>query len=341
MTKTSSNRLNSSSKRALQVIIPLGLALGLFWYLYKDLSLDQLTEALGETSFFWVFLSVVISLLGYYIRAWRWQVLINAGRKNKVNLSPVFWSLMVGYLVNLILPRAGELARCAALNRVKPISMGNLLGTVVLERTVDMLFMLLTVFLALLVENHIFVTLLNELGILGGIWNLVDKFWPFILIGIALLFIIGYLVFKGLGRSQFVQKARHFVMQFMTGFKSLAVIEKVWGFWLASVSIWIIYYLMMYWLALAMPVTQSLSPSAVLMVMVMGSIGMVVPVQGGIGTFHALVAFILLYYGVAEAQGKIFAIVVHGSQVLTIILVGLLSVWAIWYLVKKLKPEPK
>jgi glycosyltransferase 2 family protein len=161
------------------------------------------------------------------------------------------------------------------------------------------------------------------------------------LLGLSLLFIIGLLVHRGLGEGQIVQKARQFVIQFMTGFKSLAVIERVWGFWLASVSIWIIYYLMMYWLAIAMPFTQSLSPSAVLMVMVMGSIGMVVPVQGGIGTFHALVAFILLYYGVTEEQGKIFAVVVHGSQVLTIMVVGALSLWAIWHLSKKPKPESK
>mgnify|MGYP006196890455 CR=1 FL=1 len=78
-------------------------------------------------------------------------------------------------------------------------------------------------------------------------------------------------------------------------------------------------------MAKAIPATASLSPSAVLMVMVMGSIGMVAPVQGGIGTFHALVAYILIQFGVSETDGKIFAAIIHGTQVILVMLVGLIS----------------
>jgi hypothetical protein len=82
---------------------------------------------------------------------------------------------------------------------------------------------------------------------------------------------------------------------------------------------------MMLFVAWAIPSTATLSLSAILMVMVMGSIGMVAPVQGGIGTFHALVAFILMRYGLTDEGGKIFAVIVHGSQVLTVIVTGLVS----------------
>ncbi|WP_114747850.1 lysylphosphatidylglycerol synthase transmembrane domain-containing protein [Pleomorphovibrio marinus] len=329
------------SKTILQVIVPLALALGLFWYLYKDLSISQLYDALRKTSFLWVALSIAVSILGYYIRAWRWKLLINTEEEGKVSILPVFWGLMFGYLVNLLLPRAGELARCGAVNRISKVPVGKLLGTVVLERTVDMLFMLLAVLLALYLEKGTFFSILAKLGALESLSEKVVNFMPFFFIIVLLLFVIGFLLSRLLAQSQIVNKARQFVTQFVAGLKSVGLISNVWGFWVASVSIWIIYYLMMYWLALAMPVTEMLTPTAVLMVMVMGSIGMVAPVQGGIGTFHALVAFILVFYGLDEEEGKIFAVVVHGSQVLTILVFGIVSVLALWKLDKspKLKRE--
>ena len=82
---------------------------------------------------------------------------------------------------------------------------------------------------------------------------------------------------------------------------------------------------MMYWMALSIPSTNSLSATSVLMVLVMGSIGMIAPVQGGIGTFHAMVAFILLYYGISEEQGKVFAMLVHTSQIMIVLILGGIS----------------
>src|SRR5690606_17644340 len=98
------------------------------------------------------------------------------------------------------------------------------------------------------------------------------------------------------------------------------------------------YFIMMYWVAIAMPSTDSLSASSVLMVMVMGSIGMIAPVQGGIGTFHALVAYILLFYGLEEEEGKIFAVIIHSTQMLTVILLGIISL--IVFLKIQTKEEP-
>jgi len=102
--------------------------------------------------------------------------------------------------------------------------------------------------------------------------------------------------------------------------------------------IWMIYFIMMYWVTKALPSTDSLTASSVLMVMVMGSIGMIAPVQGGIGTFHALVAYILLFYGLEEEEGKIFAVIIHGTQMLTVIVLGILSI--IVFLKIQTKEEP-
>jgi hypothetical protein len=81
----------------------------------------------------------------------------------------------------------------------------------------------------------------------------------------------------------------------------------------------------MYSVSLGIQTTANLSAGQVLLVMVMGSIGMVAPVQGGIGTFHALVAYILIQFGISETDGKIFAAIIHGTQVLLVMLTGFIS----------------
>jgi hypothetical protein len=95
----------------------------------------------------------------------------------------------------------------------------------------------------------------------------------------------------------------------------------------------------MYTISFGIPSTASLSTGEVLLVMVMGSIGMIAPVRGGIGTFHALVAFILIQLGISEIDGKIFAVIIHGTQVMVVLIAGLVS----WLIMMKLpswtKPE--
>lgn len=321
------------------MVISLFVAIAIFWYLYKDIKPESLTEALRQASVFWILLSIVISIWGYWLRAWRWKLLIEAEDAPPVNTVRVFWALMTGYLVNLLIPRAGEVARCGVLKRTDNLQMGKLLGTVILERTVDLLFLIGIIFLVFLTENSIFLDLLGDLVSLETLQHAVRGYLP-LLLGIMLG--IGILAYWGFSRYRergFVKKARHFFQDFLKGLNSVGYLKNQWGFWSSSAMIWFIYFIMMYWVAQAMPTTDSLTASSVLMVMVMGSIGMIAPVQGGIGTFHALVAYILLFYGLGEEEGKIFAAIIHGTQMLTVIVLGIVSLLV--FLKIQSKEEPK
>ncbi|RZS95053.1 lysylphosphatidylglycerol synthase transmembrane domain-containing protein [Cecembia calidifontis] len=312
-------------KQWIQVVLSLVVAVWIFWFLYKDISLNSLKAALRETSFLWIGLSVIVSLLGYWIRAWRWGLLIEAGEKIKISTWSAFVALMIGYLANLLVPRAGEVARCGILAKTENQQMGKLLGTVILERTIDLLFMMVTIFLAFGLENQTFLSLIGDLVAWDGFFERVSKSMPMVLGGGLVAVLFFYFVFQKYRDSSILRKIRHFIRDMIQGFVSLRKVKNQTGFWLSSVMIWLIYYLMMLFVAWAIPTTASLSLSAVLIVMVMGSIGMVAPVQGGIGTFHALVAFILMAYGLSDEQGKIFAVIIHSSQVLTIILMGMIT----------------
>ncbi|SHM40024.1 hypothetical protein SAMN04488057_101327 [Cyclobacterium lianum] len=317
--------MSKKAKQGFQVAFSLLIAVFIFYYLYRDLDGLALVNSIKDTDFLLLASSVTIGILGYWLRAWRWKILIETGEKSKVSTGRVFWALMFGYLVNLLVPRAGELARCGAVNKTESVRVGKLLGTVVLERTIDMGFMLLMIGLAFLLQGSIF---LEIFGLLVSLPQLTDFTNSYFSIGLVILVILLGMLFFAYRRyrhSGWIGKVRQFLRQFVSGLETIFQMKKQFGFWSVSVLIWIIYFLMMYWIALAMPATNSLSIPSVLMVLVMGSIGMIAPVQGGIGTFHAMVAFILLFYGISEEQGKIFAMVVHASQMLTVMVLGGIS----------------
>ena len=326
-------------RQLVQVILSLALAIWIFWFLYKDIKLASLVEALGGASFLWIGLSIMISIWGYWIRAWRWKLLIDADGQQKSRTSHIFWALMTGYLVNLLIPRAGEVARCGVLKRTDHLQMGKLLGTVILERTVDLLLLISIILLAFLAENRIFLSLANDLVSLDSLKNAATNYLPLFLVVVVIAGGLGIWVYRVYRDKGLIRKLRHFARDFVKGLKSVKQVSNQTGFWSSSIMIWIIYFLMMYFVALGIPSTAALDASSVLMVMVMGSIGMIAPVQGGVGTFHALVAFILLYYGLSEEDGKIFAAIIHGTQMLTVLVLGLISVFVVIKITPKEEPK--
>ncbi|MHA7129472.1 lysylphosphatidylglycerol synthase transmembrane domain-containing protein [Algoriphagus namhaensis] len=323
-------KLHPRIKKALQLGVSLALAGWIFWYLYKDIALASLWEQIQSSKWSWILGSLAISLFGFWVRGWRWTLLISAEEGKAVTAHRAYHAVMVGYLVNLLVPRAGEVARCGVLQRSNGIPLGHLIGTVILERSIDFLFLVGVIFLAFLVENQLFVSLADELLDLR---SLGEKALANIPLALAALLVLGltlYFLAKKFTNHGLIQKAQHFFRDILSGLKQISRLNNPVGFWLSSILIWVIYFLTMYMVAMAIQSTAILSMGEVLLVMVMGSIGMIAPVQGGIGTFHALVALILIQFGISETDGKIFAAIIHGSQMILMLLAGLFS-W-IWML---------
>lgn len=301
------------------------VAIWIFWFLYKDISFESLRKSVSETSFLLLGSSIFVSLIGFWLRAWRWTLLLDAEESKRTPSLRAFWALMIGYLTNMLVPRAGEVARCGVLAKTNGLQMGKLIGTVILERTVDLLFLVFTIFLAFIIERNLFLRLFSELVSLSSLLEKLIQYLPLLIGAFLVLSIFLFFAFQKYKDRNVFLKLRHFIRDLMTGISSISRVKNQVGFWGSSFVIWFIYYLTLVLVAWAIPSTANLSLSSLLMVMVMGSIGMVAPVQGGIGTFHALVAFILIAYGLSEADGKIFAVIVHSSQVLTIVILGLVS----------------
>lgn len=326
-------------KQWVQVLLSLLAAIWIFWFLYKDIKIESLTEALRQASVFWISLSIVISIWSYWLRAWRWKLLIEAGATKRLKTSNAFWALMIGYFANLAIPRAGEVARCGVLKKTERLQMGKLLGTVIVERTVDLLFLIGIVVLAFFTETATFLSLTGDLVSMETLQNSLTRYLPLLLGFLTALGVLSYWGLRKYRDTGLVKKLRHFIQDLLKGLRSVGQLRNQFGFWSSSAMIWVVYFLMMYFVAKAIPSTSDLGPTSLLMVMVMGSIGMIAPVQGGIGTFHALVAYILLFYGLNAEEGKIFAVIIHGTQMLTVIVLGIISLFV--FLKIQTKEEPK
>ncbi|NVJ86567.1 MAG: flippase-like domain-containing protein [Algoriphagus sp.] len=317
--------LHPRIKQSIQVVLSLGLALWIFWFLYRDIEIDTLWRQVTTSNWFWIGFSLLISLFGFWLRGWRWTLLMDFQEGKKVNSGEAYHAVMVGYLANLLVPRAGEVARCGILSRTIGMSLGHLLGTVIVERTIDLLFLLGTILIAFLVENQLFLGLADQLINLDLLFQKASQNLPLLIGGVGVLVLFLYFLFKKFRQNSFIQKVQGFLREIFSGVKGIARLKNPWGFWISSVTIWVIYFLTMYAVSKGIVSTANLSSGEVLLVMVMGSIGMVAPVQGGIGTFHALVAFILIQLGISEQDGKIFAAIIHGTQLFLILIAGLIS----------------
>jgi uncharacterized protein (TIRG00374 family) len=269
--------------------------------------------------------SLLLGLISHLSRTVRWNLLIEP-LGHKPSTLNTFLAVMVGYLMNMALPRMGEISRCGVLSRYEKISFTKLVGTVVLERLVDVLMLLLLLMIVILTQ---FGQLLEFLGNNPEVKEKLGKIvYSPVLIGAGVLFlvIIWFLRHK-IQKSPLMKKLMGFFIHFVEGFRSIAQMKKKKAFIFHSFLIWSLYYLMTYCVFFSFGFTSHLAPLAGLTVFVLGSFGMVAPVQGGIGAWHFMLIQGLALYGVAKDDATIDALVAHGSSTIMLILVGLLSLF--------------
>jgi hypothetical protein len=238
--------------------------------------------------------------------------------------------MMVGYLANIVLPRMGEVIRCSVLRRTSGVPVEVSLGTVITERVIDVLVLLLLLGSVLLLEFKKFWFFIQSL--------FADKYDSLaanrdVLLAVAgiaglLLLVFGYLLFRNLEKlrqNAFFAKVIGFVKGLLAGVFSVLKLESKGVFLLHTGFTWLVYYLMDYLAFKCFPETYGLDAKAGLAVLTFGAFGMAAPVSGGIGVFHVMVQSTLLVYGISKEAGIAYALVVHGAQTLLVVLMGGIS----------------
>ena len=312
-------KLISASK----YVISLFVAGALLYYVFRGWDLGDVVDRFTQVNYSWVLFSVFLSIVSHVLRAYRWNLLLAPVGYKSLSTYRTFKAVMIGYLTNLVAPRLGEITRCGVLKRTDGVNMSASIGTVVAERIFDFLGLLSLIVLALAVEfdrlSGFFVDFINDK--FGGLQMTSTKLGILLIFGFILAggLIILWWFRERIKRKPLYYKIRSFIREMIHGFTSVLRLEKKRWFWLSTIFIWVLYYVMAYVLFFSVESTSHLGLTAGLSVLIMGGLGMSAPVQGGFGTYHIFVGSVLLTYGIAEKDGFFFATLVHTSQTLSVI----------------------
>ena len=287
----------------------------------------------------YLLLSALAAIISHVIRAERWKLLL---RPIGYNLSLIysFYSVMVGYFINLAVPRGGEISRCYNLFKLNKTPINVSFGTVLAERTVDLIILLLLIVISFLVEIEKFTYFFNNLSF-GNSSKSNGLSWMVYLLGFFLLLFGGFLFSirkKKMGALKVLIKIKQFLIGLKKGLLAVLHLKQKKQFVLYSLSIWVLYYLMSYFVILAFPETGILSYQEALIIFVIGGIAMTIPLPGGLGSYHILVpAGLSLLYGIHRDDAVAFTFIFHGWQTLLVIIIGSLSLIISQFLYKSHK----
>ncbi|MCY1722401.1 lysylphosphatidylglycerol synthase transmembrane domain-containing protein [Prolixibacteraceae bacterium Z1-6] len=297
----------------------------IFWLIYKDQDIERIKSVLkNDVNYWWVFVSLVIGLLSHISRTLRWGLMIEP-IGHKPRFINTFLAVMVGYFMNMAFPRMGEVSRCGVLARYEKISFTKLVGTVVAERLVDLISLLILLGIIIVAQFGKMIHFMrSNPEIQEKLFTAVSS--PYLIIVVVTAAILFFVFRKALKGTSLFKRMVEIIKNFKEGFISIRNIEQKGWFYFHSVSIWFLYYLMLYVVFFAFEFTSNLNPIAGLTTFVLASFGMVAPVQGGIGAWHFMAKEALSLYGVANENGIIFAFVAHTSMTVMILLIGAISV---------------
>jgi uncharacterized protein (TIRG00374 family) len=310
-------------------LVFLSIALFLLYLAFRDIDLAAVWEDLKHARYEWLLLTLPIGLLSHLFRAWRWNLLIEP-LDHKPPLTHTFYAVMSGYLANLALPRMGEVVRCGSLTKTDKVPFDSLLGTVIVERVVDMITLLLLTFITFFIKIHFFGDFFKShvfLPLGEKFAGLFSHTLTLALLGLAGIVIILLLkiFWKDIRHIGIVRKIKDFTLGIIDGIRTITRMQHKGAFLFSTILIWGMYFLTSWLVLFMLPETAGMSPVDGLFLLVVGSFGMVIPVQGGLGAYHWIVSAALTLYGISKETGLAVATLAHESQTLLILLGGAFS----------------
>ncbi|MEY2949476.1 MAG: hypothetical protein RLZZ248_677 [Bacteroidota bacterium] len=332
-------------KNLLKFFIFLGTGVGILYLVYLNQSEAYLEECLqknipaedcsllekvladfASANYWWILMVWLAFNLSNWSRAMRWKLLLKPLGYTPRILN-LFMSIIIGYFANLGLPRMGEVLRAATIQQYEKIPLENAMGTIVTDRIMDVICILLITGLAVLLEFDTFLNFTNDYVDLSGKLNA-----SFLLLALGIIGIIGFIILRQFLVSEkwknhpLVIKVKSFVVGFKSGILSVSKLENPGWFLFHTFNIWLMYFTMTYFCFFAFAPTAQLAPVVGLVVFVFGSWGIVIPSPGGMGTYHFLAQTALMMYGVSGEDGFSWANIAFFSiQIGANVFLGLLS----------------
>ena len=310
--------MKGSAKKALKISIPIFLGIFLVWYLYHSTTTEQrkaIINYIANADIFWVSISIIIGIASHISRAIRWNYLLEPlGYKPKILNNTLI--ILIAYLANLGIPRSGEILRATALSTYENVPFEKGMGTIVTERIIDVIMLLLVIFVALLLQTELILSFINESGlniISGGI---------LLIVGVIGLIISIRLIKKS--KSAFATKLRGFLNNLLEGILSVFKMKRKWAFIFHTVFIWLAYIFMFWVIKFTIIETSELSFGAILVAFVGGAFAMTTT-NGGFLAFPIAVSKSLELFNINPVEGNALGWIMWISQTFMVIVFGAIS----------------
>ena len=302
-----------SIKKILKTVLPLVFGGFLVWYSISKISVDILLGYFKDANYNWIFLGLFFGILSHFSRAYRWKFMLDPlGFKPKFTNSIL--AVLVGYLVNLALPRAGEVSRALVLTNYENIPFEKGFGTIVAERIADLIMMLCIIIITLFVQFDFIYELLS---------NNFDptKIGVVLVILILIFYIFTYFVKKA--TSGFFLRIKTFVFGLVEGVTSIFKMKKKWAFIFHTIFIWAMYVLM-FWATI--PAIEGLEVpfGGVLIGFIAGGFS-IAATNGGIGLYPIAVTAALALFDIPTEPASAFGWIMWTAQTAMVIVFGGLS----------------
>lgn len=309
----------------LQLIIFLGLGVGLILWRYNAMNETEkaaMFDAFTHVRWWFGIPIFVIGFISHFIRALRWKLLLQP-LQIFPSVPNITFSVLIGYLVNTLVPRLGEVAKCTVLAKYEKVPADKLVGTIIAERAFDLLCLVVILFITLGLQYDIIYPFARNLYLKLFTDSSGNFIWLRIIIACSVM-LAGILAVILLYRKIKNSKIGHIIKGIGEGLKAIGQVKHKGLFLLHTVLIWSMYTLAVVVGFYALPETEHITPLAGLAVITFGSVGMIAT-PGGIGAYPVIVAQVLLLYGLSEGIGLAYGWVSWAAQTAIVLVLGLIA----------------
>ena len=309
--------MKAKISKLLSIVLPLFLGIFLIYYSYNQFSekdIDEIKKHFKNANYYYLIFSIFIAFLGSASRAYRWKyVLDHMGYKT--SFANNFMAVSIGYLMNMTVPRSGEISRALVLKKYNDVPFDKGFGSIIAERIIDMIVLLGLIIVAFFVQYDVLKTFVLDKVPLQ---NLI------LLLTIGFVLFITFILLYVYSKMKFILKIKEKIAGLKEGILSIFHMKKKWSYLGHTIFIWFSYIYMFYIGLLVISETNMLPLSAVITSFIVGSVAIAFT-NSGFGSYPFLMAKILLFYHISETAGSAFGWIIWTTQMLLLVFLGALS----------------
>ncbi|WP_300675694.1 lysylphosphatidylglycerol synthase transmembrane domain-containing protein [Soonwooa sp.] len=319
---------NNPIKTAITIAVSLAFAGFFLWLALKGLNIEDIKASLSKANYLWVAFAACFGLGAYWFRAVRWNLLLEP-MGHSISNSNSLWSISFGYLMNLTIPRSGEVARATALYGVEKVPVDQSFGTIILERVVDLVCMLAFLGLTLIFKYDAILSFYKQSGV-----NINPNKIALIIGALAVCAIVFFAIRKKLTNVPVLGKIVGFIDGILDGLMSIFRMKQKAKFILYTIAIWVCYYFAAYLVCFSLPETSDFGFADGFFILVVGTLGMIIPASGGIGAFNLAMKFGFMALFISMGKdgnvggevGLIYSFISLPLQICIMLVMGLISI---------------